>query len=120
MKISFIALLVAGLLIGVCVGIVGTGGAFIIPTLVYLFGMGQLKAQGTALLISAWPVWFIPFIPYWRAGDYDLKTAILLAIGIAAGGYFGARLVQTLPQDYVRKTFAVVLMGLAFKMFFER
>jgi uncharacterized protein len=113
-------LLGAGLIIGVCVGIVGTGGAFIIPALVYVFGMGQLKAQGTALLIGAWPVWFFPFIPYWRAGHYDLKTAVLLAIGIGLGGYFGARLVQNLPQDHVRKAFAVVLMGLALKMFFER
>jgi|SRR5579864_5662216 len=120
MKFSVVALLVVGLIIGVCVGIVGTGGAFIIPALVYLFGMGQLKAQGTALLISAWPVWFVPFIPYWRAGHYDLKTAILLAIGIAVGGYFGANLVQTLPQEYVRKAFALMLAGLALKMFFER
>jgi len=118
-KFHLIALLAAGLLIGVCVGIVGTGGAFIIPALVYIFGMGQLKAQGTALLVAAWPVWFVPFIPYWRAGHYDLKAAILLAIGIGLGGYFGAILVQNLPQAYVRKAFAVVLMGLSLKMFFE-
>lgn len=120
MKFHLVALLLAGLIIGVCVGIVGTGGAFIIPALVYIFGMNQLKAQGTALLIAAWPVWFIPFIPYWRAGHYDLKTAVLLGIGIGLGGYFGAMLVQNLPQEYVRKAFAVVLMGLALKMFFER
>lgn len=119
MKFHLLALVGAGLLIGVCVGIVGTGGAFIIPALVYIFGMGQLKAQGTALLISAWPVWFIPFVPYWRAGHYDLKIAILLAIGIAVGGYFGATLVQNMPQEYVRKAFAVMLAGLALKMFFE-
>ena len=120
MKFSVIALLAAGLIIGVCVGIVGTGGAFIIPVLIYLFSMSQLKAQGTALLIAAWPVWFIPFIPYWRAGDYDLKTAVLFGIGIGLGGYFGATLVQHLAQESVRKAFAVVLMGLALKMFFER
>jgi uncharacterized protein len=119
MKFSIIALLAAGLVIGVCVGIVGTGGAFIIPLLVYIFGMGQLKAQGTALLIAAWPVWLIPFIPYWRAGHYDWKAAVLLGIGIGLGGYFGALLVQNLPQAYVRKAFAVVLTGLALKMFFE-
>lgn len=90
MKYSLSALLAAGLIIGVCVGIVGTGGAVIIAILVYIFSVSQLKAQGTALPIAAWPAWFIPTIPYWRAGDYDLKTAILLGIGIGLGGYFGA------------------------------
>ena len=113
------ALLAAGLIIGVCVGMVGTG-AFIIPVLVYIFRMSQLKAQGTALLIAAWRVWFIPFIPYWRAGHYDLRTAVVPGVGTGLGGYFGATLVQNLPQKYVRKAFAVVLMGLALKMFFER
>jgi uncharacterized protein len=119
MKSTVIAILASGLAIGICVGIVGTGGAFIIPVLVYLFGMGQLKAQGTALLIAAFPVWFPPFVPYWKAGHYDLKTAIILGIGIGLGGYFGAVLVQNLPEEHVRKAFAVVLMGLAVKMFFQ-
>lgn len=120
MKVPLIALLVAGLAIGVCVGIVGTGGAFIIPVLVYIFGMDQLRAQGTALLIAAFPIWFFPFIPYWRAAHFDVKIALLLGIGIAIGGYFGGKLVQNLPQEYVRKAFAVVLFGLSVKMFFEQ
>jgi uncharacterized membrane protein YfcA len=119
MRFPVIALVLAGLAIGVCVGIVGTGGAFIIPVLVYIFGMGQLKAQGTALLIAAFPVWFFPFLPYWRAGHFDWKTAVLLGAGIGIGGFFGGKLVQNLPQEYVRKAFAVVLFGLSAKMFFE-
>lgn len=82
--------------------------------------MSQLKAQGTALLLAASPIWVFPFIPYWRAGQFDLRIAVLLGIGVALGGYFGAILAQHLPQEYVRKAFAFVLMSLAFKMFFER
>lgn len=119
MKLSAIALLAAGVAIGICVGIVGTGGAFIIPALVYLFGMGQLKAQGTALLIAAFPVWFFAFIPYWRAGHFDLKAAVLLGAGIALGGYFGGIWAQHLSEIHVRKVFAIVLFGVAVKMFFE-
>jgi len=59
------------------------------------------------------------FHPYWRTGHFDLKTAIVLGAGIGIGGYFGARLVQTLPQEYVRKAFAIALLGLSIKMFFE-
>ena len=114
------SLLLAGLLVGVFVGIVGTGGAFIIPALVYIFEMDQLKAQGTALLIAASPVWIFPFIPYYRAGQYDFRTAVLLGGGVALGGYFGAVLAQHLPQEYMRKAFALVLMSLAIKMFVNR
>lgn len=114
------SIVLAGLLVGVFVGIVGTGGAFIIPVLVYVFKMNQLKAQGTALLIAASPIWIFPFIPYYRAGQYEFKTAAFLAAGVALGGYLGAVLTQHLPQDYVRKAFALALMGLAIKMFVNR
>jgi uncharacterized membrane protein YfcA len=120
MKLFAPGIIVAGLLVGVFVGIVGTGGAFIIPVLVYIFKMSQLKAQGTALLIAASPIWILPFIPYYRAGQYEFRTAALLAAGVALGGYLGAVLAQHLPQEYARKAFAVVLMSLAIKMFLNR
>jgi uncharacterized membrane protein YfcA len=113
-------IIVAGLLVGVFVGIVGTGGAFIIPVLIYIFKLSQLKAQGTALLIEASPIWYFPFIPYWRASQYDFRTAVLLGIGVAVGGYSGAILAQHLPQEYVRRAFAAVLIILGLKMFLER
>jgi uncharacterized membrane protein YfcA len=91
MKIPANGLIVAGILVGVFVGVVGTGGAFLIPVLVYIFKLDQLKAPGTALLIAASPVWIFPFIPYYRAGHYETKTAILLASGLALGGYLGLR-----------------------------
>ena len=120
MRFFTVVIIAAGLLVGVFVGVVGTGGAFIIPVLVYVFRMSQLKAQGTALLIAASPIWLFPFIPYWRTSQFDFRIAMLLGIGVALGGYFGAILAQHLPQEYVRKAFAVVLMSLALKMFFER
>jgi len=119
MKSLASTIILAGLMVGFFVGIVGTGGAFVIPVLVYIFKMNQLRAQGTALLIAASPIWVFPFLPYWRAGHYELRTAALLAVGVAMGGYFGANLAQHLPQEYVRKAFALVLMSLAIKMFIE-
>ena len=69
--------IVAGAVIGVMVGMTGTGGAFIIPALVYGFGMGQMRAQGTALLIAALPVWIVPLVPYRRAHHVDWKVGLL-------------------------------------------
>lgn len=115
-----ISIIATGLVLGVFVGVVGTGGALLVPALVYVFGLAQLKAQGTALLIAASPIWIFPLIPYWRNGQCDSRIAVLLAIGVAIGGYFGASLAQNLPEAPVRKAFAFTLMGLALKMFFER
>ena len=120
MKFLISGTIAAGIVVGVFVGIVGTGGAFIVPVLVYIFKMSQLKAQGTALLIAASPIWLFPFIPYWRSSQFDFRIAVLLGIGVALGGYFGAILAQHLPQEYVRKAFALVLMSLALKMLLER
>jgi hypothetical protein len=86
------AILLVTLCLGVILGLVGTGGALLIPALIFVFGMEQRSAQGTALLISAMPVAFIPFLPYFRLGHYDLRIGLLGAIGLAVGGYVGSEL----------------------------
>ena len=94
---SMLLQVLVGAVIGVLVGITGTGGAFVIPALMYLFRMDQLRAQGTALMISSVPIWIIAFIPYARSHQFDLKLGVLIAIGICAGSYFGANWAQHLP-----------------------
>lgn len=81
-----------GALVGILVGLVGTSGAFIIPTLVYLFGLTQLRAQGTALFIAMIPLWIFPLWSYARAGNVQWRLGLLLAIGLACGSFFGGRL----------------------------
>lgn len=109
-----------GLVVGVLVGLVGTSGAFIIPTLILVFGEKQLRAQGTALFIALLPIWISPLLPYWRAGNVNWRLGLMLAIGLAAGGFFGARWAQTLPVPLLRRVFALVLMTVAVRMLLQR
>jgi uncharacterized protein len=102
--------LVVGAVIGVLVGITGTGGAFVIPALMYLFRMDQLRAQGTALMISSVPIWIIAFIPYARTHQFDLKLGVLIALGICVGSYFGANWAQHLPLPVLRRVLGSVLL----------
>lgn len=113
-------IMVAGVLVGVCVGLIGTSGAVMIPVLVYGFGLTQLRAQGTSLFIALLPVWIFPLIPYARAGNVQWKIGLLMAAGLAVGSYFGALWVQHLPMGVVRKGFAIVLGAVAIKMFLQR
>jgi len=102
--------LLVGALVGVMVGITGTGGAFVIPALIYFFRMDQLRAQGTALMISSLPIWFIAFIPYARGHHFDLRLGLLIAAGICLGSYFGASWAQHLPLPVLRRVLGGVLI----------
>lgn len=119
-RVSWPVIILAGALIGVFVGMLGTSGAITIPVLVYVFGLSQLRAQGTSLFIALIPLWIGPLLPYARAGNVDWRLGGLLAIGMFVGGYYGGTLVQTLPMSLVRKGFAMVLFTVALRMFFER
>jgi uncharacterized membrane protein YfcA len=113
-------IVLVGAVVGIFVGIVGTSGAITIPVLVYVFGLTQLRAQGTALFIALTPLWILPLIPYWRAGNVDWRLGLMLAAGVAIGSYFGAEWAQRLPVPLIRKMFAVVLAVVAVRMFLQR
>src|SRR5882672_6869265 len=118
-SMSVLLQFIVGAVVGVLVGLTGTGGAFVIPALIYLFRMDQLRAQGTALLISSLPIWIIPFIPYFRSRNFDLRLAFLLAVGIGVGGYFGASWEQHLPMPVLRRLLGIVLIVIGARFVFQ-
>ena len=111
---------VVGAVVGVFVGLLGTSGAIMIPVMIYVFGLTQLKAQGTSLFIALIPIWAFPLVPYARAGNVEWKLGLLLAAGVALGGYFGGHWAQELPVGLIRKGFAVVLAVVAVRLFLQR
>jgi uncharacterized membrane protein YfcA len=58
----------------------------------------------------------VPFIPYYRAHQFNTKLAILLALGIMAGGYFGGILAQTISVVHLKRIFGVVLLTVAIRL----
>jgi uncharacterized protein len=115
-----IALLV-GVIVGVISGIVGIGGGVLfIPALIWLFGMDQHKAQGTSLGALLAPVGIFAFLEYYKRGNADLRIALLLAGGFLIGGYFGAVLAQHVPELWLRRIFAIMLVLVGARMFFSR
>ena len=118
MNIPSPVVLLIGVLAGVVVGLTGTSGAFLIPIMTLLFRETQVRAQGTALLIGALPIYLAPFIPYYRAHHYNLKLAILIAAGIVIGGYFGGTLAQSLSVVYLKRIFGLVLLTISLRLIF--
>jgi len=113
--------LLLGFLIGGVSGVVGIGGgALLIPALVYFYDMSQKRAQGTSLATLLLPIGIFAFWTYYKAGHVDLKLALLVAVGFAAGGWFGGLWAQHLPDVILRRAFAVLLVAIAVKLAFGR
>jgi len=114
-------MLLVGLVVGVVSGVVGIGGGVLfVPALVWLAGMDQHKAQGTSLGALLAPVGLLAFLEYYRKGNADLRVALLLAAGFLVGGYFGAVGAQYIPEVWLRRIFALTLIGVGGRMFFGR
>jgi len=116
---TVIILLLIGIASGVLGGMVGIGGGIIImPALIYFLGFSQLQAQGTSLALILLPVGILGVIQYYKQGYVEWNVVLVLAAGFIAGGYLGSRISLSLPQETVKKCFAVLLIIMAIKMLF--
>jgi uncharacterized membrane protein YfcA len=116
---TIIILLIVGIAAGILSGLVGIGGGLIIvPALIFFLGFSQKMAQGTSLGILLLPIGVLAVMQYYKAGFVNVHTVWLVALGFIAGGYFGSRIALSLPQETVKKIFAIVLLLIAFKMLF--
>ncbi|WP_124640291.1 MULTISPECIES: sulfite exporter TauE/SafE family protein [Amniculibacterium] len=116
---QILILLILGLISGILSGLLGIGGAvFIIPALAIFMGFSQQTAQGTTLMMMVLPVGFMAALQYYKAGHGDIKTAGILALAFFIGGYFGGKWANQIPQDILKKIFAVLLIVIAIKMLF--
>lgn len=119
---NFILVALIGAGAGVLSGLLGLGGAIIIiPALAMFLGFSQQMAQGTALMMMVLPVGALAAFQYYQKGYVDIKVALIMAVFFFAGGFFGAKLATQIPQDILKKVFALLLVVIAIKMwFFEK
>jgi hypothetical protein len=116
---TILILILIGIAAGMLSGLVGVGGGIIIvPSLVYFIGFSQKTAQGTSLGLILLPVGILAVLQYYKQGHMDAKVVALLAIGFIAGSYFGSKIALSLPQDTIKKFFAVMMVLVAVKMLF--
>jgi len=110
-------LVVIGIITGVMAGMLGIGGAIImIPALVLFTGFSQQMAQGTSLAVMLPPIGILAALNYYKAGQVNIKYAIILAIFFLVGSYFGSKFALTLPQPVLKKIFGILLLLIAAKM----
>ena len=116
---QLISIILIGIAGGLLAGMFGLGGAIIIiPALVMVLGFSQQMAQGTTLLMLVMPVGALAAWQYYKAGNADVKTALILAVSFFVSGFIGAKFANLIPQEIMKKTFAVLLILIAIKMLF--
>ena len=116
---TILILVITGIAAGILGGLVGVGGGIIIvPALVYFLSFSQKSAQGTSLGLLLLPVGIFGVLQYYKQGHVDFRVVAIVAIGFLAGSYFGSKIALSLPQETVKKIFAIMLLLIAFKMLF--
>jgi len=119
--VQILLFLLLGLVAGVLSGLVGIGGGtIIIPTLVFLFGFTQRKAQGTTLALMVPPIGILAAWTYYKQGFVDIRAAVFIVLGFFLGGLLGARVAVGIPDAMLRKVFGVYLLVVAAQMFFGK
>jgi hypothetical protein len=114
---SLIFLLLVGLFAGFLSGMVGIGGGIlIVPVLVYFFGFPQHKAQGTTLFLFVLPVGILGAYNYYKSGNIDIKTALVICATFVFGSYFGSKLTLSLDQLTVKRIFGIFILLISLKM----
>lgn len=124
MKMStsvLLILIVIGIITGFMAGMLGIGGAIImIPALVLLMGLSQQTAQGTSLAVMLPPIGIIAAYNYYKAGQVNIKFALILAAAFIIGSYFGSKIALNIPQPVLKKIFGILLLIVAAKMLFAK
>ena len=113
MNPPLVVLIGIGLVAGVLSGVFGIGGGVVIvPALIYLAGFRQHMATGTSLAILLPPVGIAAVLEYYRHGNVNLRAALVIAVTVTIGGWFGAVIANRVSGPYLRLAFGVFVMAL--------
>lgn len=116
---TIIILILVGMAAGMLGGMVGVGGGIIIvPALIYFLGYSQKMAQGTSLGILLLPVGILGVLQFYKHGYVDIKAVLVISLGFLIGSFYGSKIALSLPQDTVKKIFAILMILVAVKMLF--
>lgn len=116
---TLIILILIGICAGMLSGLVGIGGGIIIvPALVLFLGFSQKLAQGTSLGILLLPVGILGVIQYYKQGYIDMRVVVVISAAFIFGSYFGSKIALSLPQETIKKIFAVFMILIAIKLLF--
>jgi len=111
------AFLLVGFVAGVFAGLFGKGGGIVIvPLLISVFHYEAKAATATSLAALQLPVGLPSILVYAQNGHLHIYWAIIIALGIVLGVFFGSKMGIKLPSAIIKRVFAVFLLSVAIYM----
>ena len=105
-----------GIIAGITAGLFGIGGGIVlVPVLSFLFAFSLPSAIGTSLAAMLLPVGLFAALEYYRNGLARPKVAVIIAISMFVGVYFGSKIGILLPQATMKQIYAVFLLITSFQ-----
>ncbi|MEH2374417.1 TSUP family transporter [Nostoc sp.] len=109
----FIQLLLIGLVSGIAGGMFGIGGgAIMIPAMVLVIGLDQKLATGTSVAAQILPIGILAALVYQRTGNLNIKYALIIAVGLIVGNFFGALLANQpfISSELMKKLYGIFVL----------
>jgi len=112
----YVGFALAGLAMGTLSSLVGVGGGIVlVPTLVFLMGIGSHIAQGTSLLVMI-PVAFAGAWRNSRHGYVNWRAGIWIGGAGVVGAALGSFFALELPEVWLQRGFAMLLLYSAYRL----
>jgi uncharacterized membrane protein YfcA len=119
-RLSALAPLVLGTLVGVLAAIMGVGGGFVmVPIMVYMLRMPMHVVVGTSLFQILFTCMNVTIMQAWQNHTVDFVLALLLLIGSSIGAQVGVKLGRKLRGDQLKILLASLVLVVMFKMLYE-
>ena len=119
MNITYVLMVLGGVLVGVGASFSGLGGGFLIVPLLLVLGYPAQKAVGTSFL-AILVISISALVAHNKLANIDYKVGILLGVGGIVGAQIGARLLEHVSTASFKRVFAGVLVCLAGYIFFQK
>lgn len=109
-----------GFIVGFLSAIMGVGGGFVmVPAMIYLLGMPGTVVVGTSLFQITFVAANVTILQAATNQTVDALLALLLLVGGTIGAQLGARIGARLRTEQLRILLALMVLGMAVKVFLE-
>ena len=117
---AYLLIALTGLLGGLVSGLFGVGGGILfVPLLVLFLQFDPHLAIGTSIAAII-PTAIMGTTVHMKAGMVNWKIAAMLAVFAILGAWVGSHFSLKIDASTLRRLYAVLLLFLAFKMFFSK
>ena len=117
LKISIIAPIILGFLVGFLAAIMGVGGGFIIvPAMIYLLRIPTNIVVGTSLFQILFVTAFVTFLQAVQNNTVDIVLAACLIVGGAVGAQIGAQAGRKVRAEELRALLSLIVLSVCIRM----